>query len=115
MRIEKFISKNEKDYYFIESDNLFICQRLKEIDDGYRVVYNLFKKQYEVHCINQPNDSYAFSIPYKVLDERTISYALKTRRQNMEKLIEEIDKHNEEQYNRMIKQETEKIKEALCY
>ena len=114
MKREIFISKNEKDYQFIENDNLFICQRLREIDKSYRIVYNLKKEQFEVHCLSQPNDSYAFSIPYKELDERTISYALKTRCQNMDKLIEEIDKHNEELYNQMVKKQTDKIKEALC-
>lgn len=114
MHKEDFFSRNSKDYVFIDWDNLFICQRLREIDDSYRVVYNLNKKVYEVHSVEQPFNSYCFTIPYSSLDERAINFALKTRKQNIDKIILEIDKQNEALYNHMVKQEVNKLKEALC-
>ena len=114
MKKYDFLNKNVKDFLFIENDNLFVCQRLKEIDESYRVVFNLKKNQYEVHSIDQPYDTYSFAVPFSVLDERTVSYALKTRRENMDKIIKEIDFYNEKLYNQMIKQNVNKIKEALC-
>ena len=114
MQKEDFVLKNKKEYVFINYDNLFICQRLREIDDSYRVVYNLNKNGYEVHSVEQFFNSYCFTLPYSSLDERAINFALKTRRQNIDKIIAEIDKQNEALYNCMVKQEVNKLKEALC-
>ena len=114
MRKEDLQMKNDKNYVFIDSDNLFICERLKEVDSSYRVVFNLKKNFFEVHCDEQYENTYCFTLPFPVLDERAISFALKTRRQNLDKLIAEIDRQNEQLYNKMVKSEVNKLKEALC-
>ena len=114
MRKEDFVFHSYKDYVFIESDNLFICQRLQQIDPSYRVVFNLKKRKYEVHSVEQFGGSYCFTLPFENLDERAVDFALKTRRENSDKIIAEIDKYNEKLYNQMLKQEVNKLKEALC-
>lgn len=114
MRKEDFVFHSHKDYVFIDSDNLFVCQRLKQVDPSYRVVFNLKKQKYEVHSVEQVGGSYCFTLPYPCLDERAVEFALKTRRKNSDKIIAEIDKYNENLYNQMLKQEVNKFKEALC-
>lgn len=98
----------------IENDNYFICQRLKEIDDSYFVVYNLNRECYEVHSKEQIKNSYCFTISFSQLDERTILQALKTRSENRDKLIEEIEKNNQLIYEKNIKNQVNMLKEALC-
>ncbi len=103
-----------KELIDIENDVYFISRRLKEIDKSYEVKYNLNQNAYEVHSNEQERNSYCFRVPYPVLDERTISYALKTRAENRDKLIEEIEKNNELLYQKNIKNQVNLIKEALC-
>lgn len=114
MRKEDFVFQSKKGYIFIENDNLFICQRLQQIDPSYRIVFNLKKRKYEVHSVEQFGESYCFTLPYDFLDERAVDFALKTRRENSDKIIAEIDNYNEKLYNQILKQEVDKLKEALC-
>lgn len=100
-------------YLEIEDDVYYICDRLKEIDESYFVLYNLSKKCYEVHSSNQKN-SYCFEVPYSVLDERTLVFARRTASSRRDKLIEEIEKNNEEVYKRQIKEQVNLLKEAIC-
>ena len=102
-----------KNYLEIKDDVYYICQRLKEIDMSYFVLFNLSNKKYEIHSSEQ-KDSYCFTVPFDLLDERTISYALKTRSERRDKIIEEIEKNNMENYNKMIKEQVNLLKEALC-
>lgn len=103
-----------KKYIKIENDVLFISQRLKEIDKDYYIIYSLDDRNYQVHVKGQSKNSYAFTIPFSCLDERTIYYALKTRRERQDEIIKEIDRENEKLQEKLIKQQVEKIKEALC-
>ncbi len=96
----------------IKDDVYFIAERLKDIDKSYQIFFNLIRKCYEVHSCEQ-KDSYCFAVPYEFLDERTIAYALKTRHENRDKIIKEIEKNNEEVYNRQIKNQVKMIKEAI--
>lgn len=77
----------------IYEDVFDITQRLKEIDESYFVVYNTQKKKYEVHSNKQKN-TYCLTVPYKGLDARAISLTLKTRRENYNKILDEIEKTN---------------------
>lgn len=102
-----------KNLLIIENDSYFIAQRLKEIDEDYFIVFNLIRKKYEVHIRGQQGNSYGFTIPYDTLDERTVLFALKTRVQNQDKIIEEIERENEENYNRLLKQQINLMKEII--
>lgn len=103
-----------KNYLKIEGDVFFIDKRLKEIDKSYFILFNLQKGVYEIHSNDQPKSSYCFTCPYPVLDERTIDFALKTRAQNRDKIIEEIERDNQLAYNKAIKNQVNLLKEALC-
>lgn len=103
-----------KNYLEIEEDVYFICLRLREIDKSYRVLYNLARQCYEVHSFEQSKSSYCFTVPYSQLDERTVLFALKTRSENRDKLIAEIEKNNQDVYDRQIKTQVKMLREALC-
>ena len=98
----------------LESDVFFITERLKEIDQSYEVYYNLETLSFEVHSSLQPHNSYCFKVPYDCLDERTLFYALKTRSENRDLLIKEIEKNNQYIYEKNIKNQVSLLKEALC-
>lgn len=98
----------------IENDVFFICQRLKKIDSSYMVYYNLSDGFYEVHSSAQVKNSYCFKVPYSQLDERTLDYAIKTRAENRDKLLEEIESNNRMINERNIKNQVNLLKEALC-
>lgn len=102
-----------KNLLIIEGDTYFIGERLKEIDKDYFVVFNLIRNKYEVHVKGQAGNSYAFTVPYPNLDERTINFALKTRSQNRDKIIEEIEKDNEKSFNRYVQKQVSLIKEII--
>ena len=102
----------------IENDLFDISQRLKEIDNGYYVVYDTDKSRYEVRNIDL-GGKICFVVPYKYLDEKTLKYARKTNIKNSKKLLDEIEKNNKEievkNYNKIIDECTYKFKEIFNY
>ncbi len=92
----------------IEEDVFDIVKRLKEIDFSYYVVFNTQKKKFEVHSSVQKN-SYCLTVPYDILDSRTISLTLKTRRENVEKILAEI-----EEQNKNLEKENKRQIDDLC-
>lgn len=93
----------------VESDCLDILQRIKEVDSSYYIIFNTKSKKYEVHSNDQAFSSYCFTSPYAFLDERLVDYALKTRRQNKDKLIAEMEKENQ----KLIKNQQKKQKQLI--
>ena len=98
----------------IENDCFDICSRLKEIDSSYLVYFNLKRNCYEVHSKSQAKSSYCFAIPYENLDERTLDYAQKTRSENKDKIIKEIEEHNRRVEERNLKMQVNALKELIC-
>ena len=102
----------------IFEDVFDITKRLKEIDSTYFVVFNTKKQKFEIHSSNQKN-SYCFTVPNNTLDSRAVSLALKTRRENFDKIIKEIDEENknlEKENKRQIDDLCEfKAKEIFSY
>lgn len=96
----------------LDGDPLFIKERLQEIDPTYYIVYNLITNKYEVHSCEQ-QDSYCFSIPYDILDDRTLELARKSLVSRRDQIIEEIDRENEQREKRLIKEAVDKLKEVL--
>ena len=78
----------------IESDLYNICTRLKSIDKNYFILYDKTKKKFEIHNSSQPFSSYCLTIPYDKLDKRTIDYVLKTKNENFDKILKEIELSN---------------------
>ena len=77
----------------IKNDMFDICNRLKNIDSTYFILYDKTKGKYELHSSAQ-KCTYCATIPYTKLDKRTIDFALKTRRENISKLIFEMEENN---------------------
>ena len=98
----------------IEGDPYFIAQRLKEVDSSYEVYFNKNTQSYEVHSNQQKKGSYCFRVPFDQLDERTIIHAKRTRIENRDKIIAEIEKENLLLEEKNIKKQVEMLKEALC-
>ena len=93
----------------IHSDALFVVDRLKQIDDGYFVIYNTSKNKYELHHSKQIGSSYCLTCPYPCLKERFIIFAQKTKTQNSKEIIKQIENHNQ----KIQKQQTQNLIQQL--
>ncbi|MBQ7603072.1 MAG: hypothetical protein IJU58_02915 [Clostridia bacterium] len=78
----------------IYSDTFDISRRLCEIDPAYFVVYNTDCNRFEVHNSQQYLDTFCLTVDGE-LDSRVISKVFKTRKQNIDKLLDEIACQNE--------------------
>ncbi len=102
-----------RNYLLVDNDVYFISQRLKEIDFRYFILFNLKKHKYEVHSLGQIGGSYCFTLPFDCLDARAISFTLKTKSENIEKLVKEIDEENKKLEKNNIKKAVNKLEEVL--
>jgi len=78
----------------IYSDTFDISRRLKEIDDGYFVIYNFDLNRFEIHHSGQYLDTFCLTVDGE-LDSRVIQKVYKTRKQNIDKLLDEIVQNNQ--------------------
>lgn len=79
----------------ITNDTFYISERIRGIDDNYRLYFNNQSKKIEVHNLSQNINTYCLTNPFEVLDYRLIDYVLKTHIKNAEKVSCEIESHNE--------------------
>ena len=86
----------------ILSDNLFITSRLKEIDNSYFVVFNTKSNKYEVHSKRQVENTFCVGLPFSELDERTVNFVNKTRVENRDRLLRELEIENQKLEKRGI-------------
>lgn len=75
----------------ITNDVMDIASRIKEIDERYEVYYNPTTSRFEVHTDNVCQAI----IPYDSLDARTEVYLRRTRRENIDRLVKELDEENQ--------------------
>lgn len=78
----------------IISDVFDITDRIKEIDAGYYAVYNTARHRYEIHNSGQCGSTFCI-VCDTGLDSRVIDKLRKSRIQNIDKILKEIDKNNE--------------------
>ena len=78
----------------INSDTYFISQRVREIDKDYFIKWNGAKNRFEIHHRQSRPDTFCLAVPYDRLDERTLDYIHKTKIQNIDKILQEIDNKN---------------------
>ena len=71
-----------------------IPARLREIDHNYFVVFNTDNQKFEVHSRAQKGNTLCVTLPYDSLDARCIDLVLKTRIENLDKILAEIDEKN---------------------
>ena len=74
----------------IEHDLFDIASRLKEVDERYELFFNKSLGRYEIFA----NGVLQIAVPFDRLDARTVEFARKTRLENLQKLIENIDREN---------------------
>lgn len=84
-----------KEYLKEVKDIFNIHQRIREIDDGYRIFYNTKLSRFEIHNLNQKKDTFALVVPYDQIDARVITLVRKSRVENFDKIINEIEESNE--------------------
>ena len=87
----------------IKNDVFDIVSRLKEIDKNYYVVFNCTKQRLEVHNSAQHTSTLACVVPSRTLDARTIAHVNKTKRENIDRLIKEMDEQNEKLEKQNVK------------
>lgn len=74
----------------IERDLFGIAKRLKSIDRRYELFFNRKKNRYEIYA----KGAMQMALPFERLDARALTYARKTRLENLEKIIAEIEEEN---------------------
>jgi hypothetical protein len=85
----------------ITNDLFDIAWRLKAIDPAYTLFFNTSSKRFEVHA----RGHLQVALPFEKLDERTIEYVQKTRIENLQRIMDEIDEANrlaEEKENKKL-------------
>jgi hypothetical protein len=77
----------------IENDVFDIVKRIKDLDEGYFILFDTTKKQFEVHNKNQ-NSTYCLTVPFGELDKRLVDLIKYSNMKNIDKIIEDIDRNN---------------------
>ncbi len=78
----------------IKQDVYNISNRIKVIDKKYFIVFNTSTIRYEVHHSGQLDCSYCLTLPYSTLDARTLDFVNKTKINNLNNLILEMENSN---------------------
>lgn len=92
----------------ITNDLFGIAERLKAVDDEYRLFYNTARSRYEVF----KRGSRAFIVPFSELDARTLDYAWRTRN-DINGVVAEIEQHNNRLDEQAAQAATNKLLEVL--
>lgn len=77
----------------IENDVFDIVNRIKEIDEGYFIVFDTKRNCYEIHNSNQM-DTYCMTVCNDCLDSRVIDDLKISNIDNYDRIIVEIDNNN---------------------
>lgn len=77
----------------VESDVFDICDRVKEIDEGYFILYDTNKNIFELHNSNQC-DTFCLTIPFKHLESNLLDLINLSSITNIDKIIDDIDDNN---------------------
>jgi len=116
----KVLYKRSKYYKIIERHISRVPAKLKELDEGYFVLFNARTKKFEVHNSKQRQSTYSFEVPFDELDYRTVRYARETavhRGDEIVAKIEESEKRKEDEsdkkYADMFEEKATDLAEAL--
>lgn len=86
------------------SSNCFdIPKRIRELDDNYRLYYNVRKNVIELHSLRR-NPTFQMVMPYKQLDARAVDYVRRTRVDKILDEINQIDEYNQKLEEKIINQ-----------
>jgi len=103
----------------VVSHAMDIPRRLKEMDEGYFVMFNVRLQKFEVWHRDTGDGVLECVLPYEELDERTVRHVREHRMERMEALIREIEEHNRRLEERAQREWLEagavRTKEAIMY
>lgn len=72
-----------------------IAQRIREVDPSLFIVFNRRSKKMEVHSLEHRPNTYAWTIPFDALDQRTVTKAYENRIERINKyFLMKLDEHN---------------------
>ncbi len=94
----------------VKHDLYNIANRIKSISPDYFIEYK--GGEYSLHT-KRLRPTYILTFPYKTLDQRALTYTLKTRVQNLDRLIKEIDQENQRLIAEQSKNTEERLYEAV--
>lgn len=78
----------------ITNDLFDIAARLRTVNDGYRVYYNVTLARFEVYDESRGVPTLAFISPYDELDCRTVDYAVYSRVENADRVFSDVERAN---------------------
>lgn len=99
-----------KELRLISTNCYNIPERVRELDDDYRLYYNVRRNVIELHNLRH-NPTFQLVLPYSQLDTRTIEYIRRTRVDKIINEIKEIDEYNNNLENKLINQTLDEIHE----
>ena len=91
----------------INNDLFDIASRVKEIDPRYEIYFETESQKFTLWAEGKRQ----LTLPFENLDERALVYTRKTRIENMEEVIEEIDSSNEKHENDRLVRVQDKIED----
>lgn len=95
----------------INNDLFDIASRIKEIDTRYEIFFETETQKFTVWA----NGKRQLTLPFENLDERAILYTRKTRVENVEEIIREIDSYNEKHENERVERVRDKIEDEFSH
>ena len=102
----------------IKNDVFNIVNRLKQINKNYYILFNKKTTKFEVHFKNLKN-TLQLVLPFKFLDKRTVDLVQKSRVENKQKLLLEMEQNNikiEQNKNKKLTDEvTFKVNEMINF
>ena len=106
----------------VKSDVYDICNRIKKFDSTYKIIYNTISKKYEIYSTRLTQSielisgvvlSYVCCLPFDELDERVITHLYQTSVENIESIIDMIDKQNKQvEYDSLLKLKNQSLEIA---
>jgi hypothetical protein len=93
------------------ADNFHICERIRDVDDTLFLVRNHLNGTWELHCTEHRPNTFAWVVPWRVLDERTVRKADRNRMAAQGKnFFEDLIRRNEERDRREDRRRREEIR-----
>lgn len=108
----------------IKGDMYDIARRIKEVEEGYFIVFNTRNEKYEVHStFNKGWNTYCFTVPYDRLDIRTLHLCRETNLalhgdeilKKMEAENKKIEETQEKDFKRTVNDGAEEAAEMVAF
>ncbi len=91
----------------IKNDLFNIAERMKRDFPDYEIVFNTENQRFQI----EKGEGTVLVIPYENLDERTLDRLYFTRAENVEEVLAEVEKHNEELAKKELKAGQDKLED----